>query len=140
MKFMRLRSPRSGHEQGASLVEFALVALLLLLLLTAVVDLGRAYHSYIVITNASREGARYGSRFPGHTAGILAAVQQEAAGNGMTLTADDIQVTVPSPAHSGDTIVVEVSFDFDTFMGGILGMNTITMRRATEMVVFGTLE
>jgi len=137
MKFSHLRSPRPTYEQGASLVEFALVALLLILLLAGVVDLGRAFHSYIVITNASREGARYGSHFPGHAAGIVAAVQQEAAGNGMTLTADNVQVTVPNPAHSGDTIRVEVSFDFDTFMGGILGMNTITMRRATEMVVFG---
>lgn len=130
-------SSRSNHEQGASLVEFALVALLLILLLAGVVDLGRAFHSYIVITNASREGARYGSHFPGHAAGIVAAVQQEAAGNGMILTTDNIQVTVPNPAHSGDTIRVEVSFDFDTFMGGVLGLGTITMRQATEMVVFG---
>lgn len=140
MKFSHILSPRSDHEQGASLVEFALVALLLILLLAGVVDLGRAFHSYIVITNASREGARYGSHFPGHAAGIVAAVQQEAAGNGMTLTADNVQVTVPNPAHSGDTIRVEVSFDFDTFMGGVLGLDTITMRQATEMVVFGTLE
>ncbi len=139
MKVSPMRT-RISSERGASLVETALVAVLLLLLLAGVADLGRAFYSYITITNASREGARYGSRFPGHSAGIVASVVQEAAGSGMALTADNIQVTVPNPAHSGDTIRVEVSFDFDTFMGGILGMDTITMRRATEMVVFGTTE
>lgn len=135
----RIRS-REGitSERGQNLVEFALVLLLLLLLLAGVVDLGRAFHSYIVITNASREGARYGSHFPAHRTGIVEAVQRETIGTGVLIIADNIQVAVPNPARSGDTIRVEVAFDFPTVMGGILGIDTITMRRSTEMVVFGT--
>lgn len=136
MKLPQFKAKVSS-ERGANLVEFALVLLLLLLLLAGVVDLGRAFNSYIVITNASREGARYGSRFPGHVVGIKDAVLQEADGSGVTLTASNVQVTVPNPARSGDTIRVEVSFDFQPVMVGILGVDTITMRRATEMVVFG---
>jgi len=50
-------------ERGANLAEFALVAPLLIFLVFGIVDLGRAFYGYVVITNAVREGARYGSRF-----------------------------------------------------------------------------
>lgn len=133
-------------ERGQTLVEFALVLLLLLLLLAGVVDLGRAFHSYIVITNASREGARYGSRFPPRSLTDTARINpikntaiQEAAGSGITLDANKIRVlTNPaSGASSGDTIRVEIDYDFRPVMIGLLGVNNITMRRATEMVIFG---
>jgi len=126
-----------ADERGANLVEFALVAMLLLLLLAGVVDLGRAFHSYIVITNASREGARYGSHFPNDLAGIVAAVQQEANASGVSIAAGDVGVTVPNPAHSGDTLSVQVTHHFRPIMIGVLGMNSITMQRTTAMVVFG---
>lgn len=50
------RRPR-GH-QGQALVEFALVAPLLALLLLGATDLTRAFYTYIVLSNASREAAR----------------------------------------------------------------------------------
>jgi Flp pilus assembly protein TadG len=50
----RLR-PRNG---GQSLVEFALVLPLFLLLFFAIVDMGRAVFVYNSVTNAAREGAR----------------------------------------------------------------------------------
>ena len=46
-------------ERGQSVVEMALVATLLLSLVGGVVDFGSAFHHYIIITNAAREGARY---------------------------------------------------------------------------------
>ena len=73
-------------ERGANLIEMALVTGLLLLMTAGAMDLGRAFHSYIVITNAAREGARYGSRFPWDGAEIQAAVQREAAASGVTVT------------------------------------------------------
>ena len=55
----------SDHgERGQSLVEMVVVLPLLLLLLIGVVDFGRAFFTFIAITNASREGARMVSRFP----------------------------------------------------------------------------
>ena len=51
-------------ERGANLVEFAIVVPLLLLILAGVVDFGYAFHDYIIITNAAREGARVASRLP----------------------------------------------------------------------------
>jgi TadE-like protein len=53
---IRLRPKESARGQG--LVEFALVLPLLLLLMFAVFDAGRAVIQYSALTNAAREGAR----------------------------------------------------------------------------------
>lgn len=50
------RGPRA--HQGQALVEFALVAPILALLLMGAADLTRAFYTYIVLVNASREAAR----------------------------------------------------------------------------------
>ena len=54
---MRLRSPREP-SRGQSLVEFALVLPLFVLLLFGILDFGRAVLAYNSISNAAREGAR----------------------------------------------------------------------------------
>lgn len=47
-----------GRSRGQSLVEFALVLPLFLLLVMAIMDLGLSVFAYNSITNAAREGAR----------------------------------------------------------------------------------
>jgi len=46
-------------ERGQSLLEFAMVLPLLLLIALGVVEFGRAYYQYNTLTKAVREGARY---------------------------------------------------------------------------------
>jgi Flp pilus assembly protein TadG len=55
-----MRLPTSGHRgrAGQSLVEFALILPIALILLLAVFDAGRAVFLYNGLTNAAREGAR----------------------------------------------------------------------------------
>jgi len=49
------------HEtKGAVLVEFAVACLVFLLIVAGIMDLGHAFYMRQVVTNASREGARYG--------------------------------------------------------------------------------
>jgi hypothetical protein len=50
--------------RGQSLVEFALILPILLLLLAGAIDLGRAYFSAITLENAVKEGAFWGARDP----------------------------------------------------------------------------
>ena len=50
---------RRRNQRGASAVEFALVAPLLLLLLFGTVSAGLTYSDHVATTNAAREGARY---------------------------------------------------------------------------------
>ena len=49
-----------GRTKGAIAVEFAIIFPLFLLLVAGVIDFGHAYFMKQTITNASREGARYG--------------------------------------------------------------------------------
>jgi hypothetical protein len=55
---MAIRSGGRRRSEGQSLVEFALVLPLFLLLVMGIADLGLAVFSYNSITNAAREGAR----------------------------------------------------------------------------------
>jgi len=55
---------RIGHynqaksESGQALVEFALILPIVVLLLFGIVEFGRIFHSYLVVTSSAREGAR----------------------------------------------------------------------------------
>jgi hypothetical protein len=50
----------SRDEKGATLVEFSIVALLFFTLLFGIIEFGLLLFNQQVITNAGREGARYG--------------------------------------------------------------------------------
>ena len=63
-RFQEWRAARLSREDGQSLVEFSLVLVLMLLILSAVIDLGRGYYSYIAIQNAAGEGALYAAINP----------------------------------------------------------------------------
>lgn len=139
---------RLKDERGQSLVEMALVMFVLLLLLAGVFDVGRAFHSYIIITNAAREGARTASRVPCKAdnrpalrAAIVASSINEAQNSAVTLAAGDVSIA-PDPvadgcAAAGAPVRVTVTHQFQVVMGGILGFNQIPMQSSTTMVYFG---
>lgn len=47
------------NQKGQAMVEMALVLPLLLLLVFGIIEFGRIFNAYLVVNNASREGARY---------------------------------------------------------------------------------
>ena len=55
---------RRDRSRGQSVVEFALVLPILLLLLAATIDFGRLFYLYVAVNNAAKEGALYGARAP----------------------------------------------------------------------------
>ena len=57
---VRLFTKLRRDKKGQSMVEFALILPLLVLLLMAILELGSIFHSYLLITYASREGVRMG--------------------------------------------------------------------------------
>lgn len=57
---MRLIRKLIKNKQGQALVELALVLPILILLIMGTIEFGRIFHSYLLITNAAREGARAG--------------------------------------------------------------------------------
>lgn len=66
-----------GGDGGVALVEFALVAPILLLVIVGIVDVGRSINAYVTISNAAREGAHYAALHPAApSSAIASAVQQ----------------------------------------------------------------
>lgn len=125
------------NDEGAQLVELAVVMLLLLLILMGVSDIGRAFYSYISIANAAREGARYGSRFPNDLTGIRFAAKEEAKLSGVTLADASIIANCPGGCLGGQRIQVEVNYSVPTILGGVFGFNPIPMLSRAEMIIFG---
>jgi hypothetical protein len=62
-QFLRRRS-LNRSERGQSMVEMALMMTILLVVLSAVLDLGRGFFSFIAIQNAAAEGALYAAINP----------------------------------------------------------------------------
>ena len=54
-----------GHsEKGQSLVEFSVMAIVLLMLVQGVLDLGRAYFTFLALKDAAADGAYFGAAYP----------------------------------------------------------------------------
>ena len=133
---MRVRHER--RERGQSLVETAIIFPLLLLLLAAVVDFGRAFDAYIVLTNAAREGARWGSVKPELTVDeVKQFVVDDVQGSGTNIaqldgfTADN--VTVEGQAAGSEVVKVTVTYDFDLWFGQLIGFSQVTLTKVSEM-------
>jgi len=94
-------------RQGQALVELALVLPLLIILIMGTMEFGRIFHSYLLITNASREGARAGV-VNKTDAEIKTKVKDAAATLGLT----DDQITI-TPAQSYRTRGVPLTVKVD---------------------------
>ena len=114
------RVPRRG-ERGASLVEFAMVAPLLVVLLFAIADLGRAFQTWITLTNASREGARLGA-----TGADAAAIRErvKTTAPGLGLSDGNIGVSYPNGQSTGNSVVVTVNHNLSliTPLGSLVSL------------------
>ncbi|MEJ2541402.1 MAG: TadE/TadG family type IV pilus assembly protein [Gemmatimonadota bacterium] len=114
----------SGDRRGQALVEFALVAPILLILLLGIVDFARAWNVYQVLTDAGREGARWAVVDNGST---VAEVQQriiDAAANArVPLTAANITVTEGTLTNEDTTVTIDYTHRL-RFMGVIFNVLT----------------
>jgi len=92
-------------SRGQAMVEFALLASLLFLLVMGIFDFGRAVSVYINIAEAAHEGARqlvlrsnYASQPPDSV--IINATLAKIGGGGMVLTEDPCLAWLPTPCTS----------------------------------------
>lgn len=118
-------------SRGQSLVEFSLILPILMILVFGILDFGLGLRSYISLSNAVREGARYAS--VGNPVGI------ESDCNGMTndtvygricvatggldLTELDPDVSFPQGVAPGNSVVVsaDYTYHFVTPIGDLIG-------------------
>lgn len=123
------------RQRGDGLIEFALTLPVLMLIIVAVFDMGRAVYSQTVLTNAAREGARYGTIAPDDAAGI------EAEAKSLIIGVNKDAVTVKSEQPGPDTIRVTVTYTFTAatpMIGQYLGQNgTIAFKGVSTMTIEG---
>lgn len=135
MRTGREMAPGRRTAAGQEMVELALLLPVLLFIAAGVLDLGRLFHAYITISNASREGARYASFDPADNAGILAATKAEAANSGIEITDGMISVSCPSGCGSGQPVRVAIAYPFELVMGIVFPDPDLMLNAFTEMMV-----
>jgi len=121
-------------ERGQTMVEFALVVPLLMLILFAVVQFGIVYNHYVTLTDATRVGARKAavSRHEASPAGAAeASVRKSASG----LRQADLTVNVGATAweHGGD-VTVEASYPYEIDLLGLVVASGQLRSATTERV------
>lgn len=89
---------RSANDRGAAMVEFAIIAPLLLLLVFGIIEFGRAYNAQNTLTHAAREGAREYAITQDAAAGELAAKNAATSLNKSLITATLSACTPGQPA------------------------------------------
>ncbi len=98
-------------ERGQDMIEFALLAPILLLLIMGIVDFGRVFNSYLVTTHGAREGARYAA--VGYSDGEIVN-QVQATTGGLT-----VSVGVAGSRVQGQPMSVTVSTSVPLLTGMI---------------------
>lgn len=122
-------------EDGQSIIEFALILPILLLILMGILEFGLMLNAYLSINNASRDGARYAS--VGSTDdSVVAAIEN------VLPMIDPLDVSVNiSPLYGsrnrGDAVTVEVLYTYEVTMPVISAIisNSIDLRAETTMRV-----
>jgi Flp pilus assembly protein TadG len=119
-------------QNGQSLVEFALVLPLLVLLLFGIMDFGRIFHAYLTIDHAGREAARAASIGKDNTTVKSTAVN---GATGLALTVGQVGVT-PATRTSGTDVTVTIIYPI-TFLTPVIGsiVGPITLEDTTVMRV-----
>jgi hypothetical protein len=120
-------------ESGQSLVEFALIVPLLILLLFGIVDFGRIFHAYLTIDHAGREAARAASIGKDDTQ-VKSTAVTDAVGIG--LTTDKVVISPNGARVSGNDVSITITYPI-TFLTPVIGniVGPITLEDTTVMRV-----
>jgi Flp pilus assembly protein TadG len=123
-------------EQGVAVVEFALVAPLLLILVFGIIDLGRAYSTLNQLAASAREGARFAAVLPNPVSSwsqdqVRQTVKQFSLRQlaGSAVSDDQIAVTLDKTAGTVTVAVRGYPFQLVTPLAGVVGLRTIPITR-----------
>jgi hypothetical protein len=133
-------------QKAQSLVEFAVILTLLLVLLAGVVDLGRVFFAYIGMRDAAQEGIVYGSVNPTHCHQIEGRVRDNLTNPETAIVDTNIDGEICAEASKDNTRaclgneievkVIENEFPITMpFLGTVLGKQSIRL----EASVSGTI-
>lgn len=124
------------NERGATVVELALVLVMLLAILSCIMEFGRAVWIYASIAHAAREGTRFAivhgaeSLTPADTAAVRTYVQGQ-AGFG---SAAHVATTWQPDNQAGSVVQVAVRYNFQPVLP-FVPIGTLTLRSTSRMVI-----
>jgi len=101
----------SVNQKGQSIVEFAIILPILLLVVMGIFQFGLMFNAYLTVENVTREGARTGALGGSNTE--IKSVIVSAAFN---LDSDRLTVNITpneSGRNSGDTLTVKVTYSYE---------------------------
>ena len=133
---------RWRSERGAELIEFAIVAPILIFIIAGLVDFGMMFRTYEAVTNAAREGARVGV-LPGYDApDVQARVDAYLAAAGLTGTrttyVTNQTVATPAGTFAARSVNVQYVYQFAVLGGfaplfggnfGTINLNAVAVMR-----------
>jgi Flp pilus assembly protein TadG len=122
------------NDRGQTMVEFALVVPVLLLVVFGIIQFGMLYNDYITLTDATRVGARKGavSRTAANPAALAEAATRAAAPG---LKPANFGVTVTATAWApGADITVEATYPYDVNIMGVVVASGTLRSKTVERV------
>ncbi|MGQ9687876.1 MAG: TadE/TadG family type IV pilus assembly protein [Desulfobaccales bacterium] len=127
------------NQEGAGVVEFALIAPLFVMFLFGLVEFGLAMYNKAVLTNASREAARFGVVYstPRKTqAEIVGKVQEYLTKAGFTETATITVTGAQGTSGSPLSVTVSCPYEFQVLPNFVAGMmGTVNLTANTVMLM-----
>ena len=151
-RWLAVRRRRRPFDRGQSLVEFALILPVLMIMVFGIIDFGLGLRSYISLTNATREGARFAA--VGNSAGAYPANCDGTSNTtvigrvcytieGLDLAdVDTVSVAYPNGQTPGNSVVVSADYTYnyitpigdivDFFSGGTFP-DSLSLSTSTDM-------
>ncbi len=126
---------RRQKSRGQSIVEFAVLLPVLVMILALAADFGRAFTAYIAISGAAREGAAVAMQ-SGELANVETVVRND-IGSGGSIWGTSVGVTssLATDAQGYEQVVVTVSYTFSPIIPLPALPSTIDMERTVRMRV-----
>lgn len=127
-------SRRRRRTRGQSMVEFALVVPVFLLILCGIMDFGFILYSRMNVINAAREGARAATLMAGESVGAIAGRAEavaDASSGGIGVTTN---VSCEDSCKAGKAVTVTVSHTHRVFFPLLFG-TSIPMSSTVQMIM-----
>ena len=142
---------RWSPDQGGAAVEFTFIAVMLVVVMVGIVEMGRMVLVYTTVANAARAGARYaivhgadrstgtgvnGVSGPGSTTQVKTVVTDFASAGLLDTTKLNIAVNYPNGLNTPDSpVTVTVTYPYDAWVPYFRSLLSVTLGSTSEGII-----
>ena len=137
-----VRRQTTTPERGQSLVEFTLMMSIIMILMLGMLDLGRAFFTFLAMQDAAGEGASFAAVHPTWRTSANQAdpnnITYRVRNSAPTGTLVDMNTATVTVTDDGSLITVTMTADFQLvtpFVGGIVGSQTLPLTVRSVAVI-----